>query len=168
MGGGVDRIAAALLTELARDGRASHVRLSERIGLSPTACARRQKSLEDDEVIAGYQAVLDLKKLGFSTTVIVRLTLESQSEDALDEFEKAVAACSSVLRCFLMSGTDDYVLVISARDIEDFEFIHKTQLSRLPRVARLQSSFVIREVVNNQFPARALCTTRPPPPRPTR
>ncbi|MDB5558755.1 MAG: AsnC family transcriptional regulator [Enterovirga sp.] len=148
----MDRIGAALLTELVRDGRASHVSLSERIGLSPTACARRQRSLEEDGFITGYQAVLDLKKLGFSMTVMVRVSLDSQSEEALVEFEQAVASCPSVLRCFLMSGSDDYVLIAAVQDIEDFEFVHKTQLSRLPRVMRLHSSFAIREVINNPLP----------------
>jgi Lrp/AsnC family leucine-responsive transcriptional regulator len=157
----MDRIGTALLTELVREGRASHVSLSERIGLSPTACARRQRSLEEEGVITGYQAVLDLKKLGYSMTVMIRVSLDSQSEEALDEFEQAVASCPSVLRCFLMSGSDDYVLIVAVRDIEDFEFVHKTQLSRLPRVMRLHSSFAIREVINNPLPRFASRALKP-------
>jgi Lrp/AsnC family leucine-responsive transcriptional regulator len=41
---------------------------------------------------------------------------------------------------------------VLARDIEDFERIHRTELSRLPRVARIQSSFAMREVVNRAVP----------------
>ena len=152
----LDRIDNALLAELTANGRLSQAELSARIGLSPTACARRQKALEDAGIIQGYQAVLGLDRLGFSTTVIVRITLDSQSEDVLDAFEKAVAQCPSVLRCFLMSGSDDYLVAVSARDIEHFEQIHRTELSRLPRVARLQSSFALREVVNRAVPPAAL------------
>jgi DNA-binding Lrp family transcriptional regulator len=157
----LDRIDFALLSELVANGRASHVELSERIGLSSTACARRQKALEEDSVVLGYQAVLDLKRLGLSTTVVVRISLESQSEEALDAFEKAVEACPSVVRCFLMSGSDDYLVTVLARDIEDFEHIHRTQLSRLPRVARIQSSFAMREIVNRAVPPAALRPNRP-------
>lgn len=148
----LDRFDLAILAELTRDGRISHVELSERIGLSATACARRQKALEDSGLIAGYQAVLGLNRLGLSVSVMVRITLESQSEEALRAFESAVLACPSVSRCFLMSGSDDYLLTVLARDIEDFEQIHKTQLSRLPRVARIQSSFALREIVNRAAP----------------
>lgn len=152
----LDRIDVALLSELVSNARASHVELSERIGLSSTACARRQKALEEEGIVLGYQAVLDLKRLGLSTTVLVRISLESQSEEALDAFEKAVVACPSVVRCFLMSGSDDYMVTVLARDIEDFEHIHRTQLSRLPRVARVQSSFAMREIINRVVPPAAL------------
>jgi DNA-binding Lrp family transcriptional regulator len=106
-------------------------------------------------VIAGYHASLDLKQLGLGTTVVVRISLESQSEEALEAFEKAVIESPSVVRCFLMSGSDDYLVTVIARDIEDFERIHKTQLSRLPKVSQIQSSFALREVVNRIAPPAA-------------
>ncbi len=84
--------------------------------------------------------------------VLVRVTLESQNEEALKSLEAAVIDCPSVVRCFLMSGSDDYIVIVLARDIEDFERIHRTELSRLPRVARIQSSFAMREVVNRAVP----------------
>jgi DNA-binding Lrp family transcriptional regulator len=79
---------------------------------------------------------------------MVHIALESQSEEALNGFERAVAKCPSVVQCFLMSGSDDYLVIVLTRDIEDFEHIHKSQLSRLPRVARIQSSFALRHVVD--------------------
>ncbi len=88
--------------------------------------------------------------------MIVRITLDAQNEEALEAFEKAVLQCSSIVSCFLMSGASDYVVTVVARDIEDFERIHKTQLSSLPRVARLESSFAIREVINRAVPPVAL------------
>ncbi len=148
----LDRIDLAILSELAANARLSHVEVSERVGLSTTACARRLKTLEDAGVITGYRTALDLKRLGAGTTVIVRIALESQSEEALAAFEKAIATCPSVLRCFLMSGSDDYLVTVTVRDIEDFERVHKTQLSTLPQVARIQSSFALREIVNRPVP----------------
>jgi DNA-binding Lrp family transcriptional regulator len=55
-----------------------------------------------------------------------------------------------------MSGTDDYLLVLLVRDLPDFERVHKTQLSRLPHVARIQSSFALREIVRRALPADLL------------
>jgi Lrp/AsnC family leucine-responsive transcriptional regulator len=148
----LDRKDIAILAELTENARASHTELSNRVGLSSTALARRQKTLEDNGYIKGYQAALDLARFGLGTTVLVRIALESQSDDALKKFEAEVTKCPSVVRCFLMSGTDDYILIVMARDIEDFERIHRTELSRLPRVARVQSSFALREVVNRAVP----------------
>ena|SRR5579872_2805389 len=152
----IDRTDLLLLKAMTTDARISHVDLAKRLGLSSTACARRLSNLEKDGFIEGYQAILGLKTLGLGTTIVIRVTLESQSVDALEAFEAAVVRCPSVVRCFLMSGTDDYLLTILTRGIEDFEHIHKTQLARLPRVARIQSSFAIREIINRSFPPAAL------------
>jgi Lrp/AsnC family leucine-responsive transcriptional regulator len=146
----------ALLSALAKDGRASLADVAKQIHLSTSACARRQHALERDGLIVGYQALLDLNRLGLTTTVVVLISLDSQREAALDKFEQAVARCPSVSRCLLMSGTDEYLVVVMAKNIEDFEQIHRTQLSRLPGVARIQSSFAIREVVNRVCPPAAL------------
>jgi Lrp/AsnC family leucine-responsive transcriptional regulator len=148
----LDRLDLAILSALVADGRATQTEISERVGLSSTAVARRQKALEEQRLIRGYEAILDLALFGLATTILVRISLESQSEEALQAFEAAVVNCPSVVRCFLMSGSDDYIVTVLARDINDYERIHKTELSRLPRVARIHSSFAIREVVNRSAP----------------
>lgn len=148
----LDKIDRAILQELTVDARASHTDLAKRVGLSSTAIARRQRTLEDGGVITGYQAVLDLERFGLQTTVLVRITLDSQSGEALASFEAGVIKCPSIVRCFLMSGSDDYLAIVLAEDIADFERIHRTELARLPGVSRIQSSFAIREVVNRAVP----------------
>ena len=152
----MDRLDHRLLSKLGRQGRATSVELAEAIHLSPTAVARRQKALEEQRVIRGYVADIDPAAFGLRTTVVVQIALKSQSESDLAEFEQAVRNCDSVLQCFLMSGTDDYILMLLVRDLPDFERVHKTQLSRLPHVARIQSSFALREIVRRALPADLL------------
>jgi DNA-binding Lrp family transcriptional regulator len=148
----LDRIDITILAELSANARVSQVDLADRVGLSSTAIARRQKILEENGFIQGYQAVLNLGLFGLQTTVLVRITLDSQSDEALRSFETGVLSCPSITRCFLMTGSDDYLAIVLAKDIEDFERIHRMELSRLPRVARIQSSFAIRDVVNRAVP----------------
>jgi Lrp/AsnC family transcriptional regulator, leucine-responsive regulatory protein len=152
----MDRLDHRLLNELGRRGRASNVELAEAIHLSPSAVARRQRALEEAGVIRGYSADIDAAAFGLRTTVVVKIALKSQSETDLVKFEQAVRNCDSVLRCFLMSGSDDYLLILLVRDLPDFERVHKTQLSRLPNVARIQSSFALRELVRRSLPADLL------------
>jgi DNA-binding Lrp family transcriptional regulator len=142
----LDALDRAILGALLEDGRLSQVELAERVPLSPTAIARRIRGLEDAGVIESYQARINREALGLGMTVIVQISLQSQSEDVLNAFEKAVAKAPSVISCYLMSGDDDYLLTVLARDLADFERIHKEQLSRLPGVARLKSSFALRDV----------------------
>jgi Lrp/AsnC family transcriptional regulator, leucine-responsive regulatory protein len=152
----LDRTDRRLLQHLSQDGRASHVTLAPALHLSPSAVARRQRALEAAGVIRGYGAHIDAAAFGLATTVIVQVALTGQSEAALSEFETAVQRCDCVLRCFLMSGRDDYLLVLLVRDLADYERVHKTQLSRLPHVARIQSSFALRELVRRDLPADAM------------
>ena len=157
-----DRFDRAILSVLVADARTSIVDLAPRVGLSSTACARRLKALEERGIIKGYHADIDTKQLGYEVTVLVRITLDSQREEAFETFERAVAHCPSVIRCHLMSGSDDYLLIVVCRDIVDFEHVHKTQLSRLPRVARIQSSFARRDVVDRTLQSALLSTTSEP------
>lgn len=156
----LDTLDRSILAALLEDGRLSQVQLAERVPLSPTAIARRIRALEEAGVIEGYQARISREALGLTMTVMVSISLKSQSEERLAAFEKAVAAASSIVSCHLMSGEDDYILTILARDLADFERIHKEELSRLPGVARLKSSFAMREVKNRPLPASSLSPVR--------
>ncbi len=142
----LDALDRAILAALLEDARLSQVELAERIPLSPTAIARRIRALEDAGVIEGYRAQINGRALDLGMTVIVHIGLKSQNVDLLDAFEKAVGKAPAVVSCYLMSGEDDYLLTVVARDLPDFERIHKEQLSRLPGVVRMKSSFALRDV----------------------
>ena len=115
--------------------------------------ARRQKALEDDGYIKAYQADARPRHSSASPPRCwSALRSRARATRRCKAFEADVVKCPSVVRCFLMSGTDDYILIVLARDIQDFERIHRTELSRLPRVARIQSSFALREIVNRAVP----------------
>jgi Lrp/AsnC family transcriptional regulator, leucine-responsive regulatory protein len=149
----LDRLDAAILSKLLDDGRATMLEVSESVGLSPSACARRVKQLEDCGYITGAQATVDLGRLGLPVLALVTFTLTRQTEETLQAFEEAVLKCPPILWCYLMSGSSDYIAGIAARDINHFEAIHKSRLSRLPGVATLQSSFALREVVRRPAPS---------------
>lgn len=156
----LDTLDRAILAALLVDGRRSQVDLAETIPLSPTAIARRIKALEEAGVIEGYQARISREALGVDMTVMVEITLKGQGQDLLEAFEKAVVAAPSIVACHLMSGEDDYLLTVMARDLADYERIHKEELSRLPGVARLVSSFALREVKSRPLPASCLDVVR--------
>ena len=144
----LDAIDRSISSELQTDARLPNVTLADRVGLSPSACSRRVDALEKSGVVRGYHARLSSRALGHPIVVIVYITLEGQSERHLSAFEEEVKKCPNVLVCYLMSGTSDYLLRIAARDLADYERIHKEWLSPMPGVARMTSSFALREVIN--------------------
>ncbi len=135
-----------ILSALQRNGRMSNAELSDQVNLSPSACHRRVQRLEAEGYIRNYVALLDARKMNVPTTVFVEITLQGQAEEVLDAFEKAVARIPDVLECHLMAGTADYILKVVAENTEDFARIHRQYLSRLPKVAQMQSSFALRTV----------------------
>ncbi|MBB93294.1 MAG: AsnC family transcriptional regulator [Rhodobacteraceae bacterium] len=142
----LDTIDRNILAALQRKGRISNADLSAQVNLSASACHRRVQRLEAEGYIRGYVALLDARKLGMATTVFVEITLQGQTDEVLDAFEKAVARIPDVLECHLMAGTADYILKVVAEDTEDFARIHRQYLARLPGVAQMQSSFALRTV----------------------
>jgi len=142
----LDTTDTRILNALQRKGRMSNAELSETVNLSPSACHRRVQRLEKDGYIRDYVALLDARKLGVPTTVFVEISLQGQSDEVLDAFEKAVARIPDVLECHLMAGSADYLLKVVAENTEDFARIHRQSLARLPGVAQMQSSFALRTV----------------------
>ncbi len=142
----MDRHDQLILRALQRDSTISLADLAARIGLSTSACHRRVKQLEADGLISGYRAQLDPLALGLKCHAFVEITLTSQSHEAMDRFEAAVASFDDILECHLMSGSADYLLRVAAHDLEQFDVIHRTCLARLPGVSSMRSGFAIRTI----------------------
>ncbi|HYZ48626.1 MAG TPA: Lrp/AsnC family transcriptional regulator [Sphingomonas sp.] len=142
----MDRIDRAILKALADDARATVSQVAEQVGLSQSACTRRIQTLEASGQIIGYGARLGHKRLGFHVTALVDITLSTQVEEDLARFERAVAEIDGVVECALISGAHDYRLKIIAKDLDDYERLHREHLGRLPGVTTISSSFVLRSV----------------------
>jgi Lrp/AsnC family transcriptional regulator, leucine-responsive regulatory protein len=144
----MDAIDAAILRILQQNGRIANAELADKIGLSASACSRRVDILEKTGVISGYHARLSHKALDYRIMVIVHISLSGQFAKTLTEFEAAVKLCPNVLVCYLMSGEYDYILRVAAKDLEDYERIHRDWLSALPHVVKINSSFSLREIID--------------------
>ena len=148
----LDALDLRLLNELRRDGRIANAALAARVGLSESACLRRVRRLEDEQYIERYAAKLNLAKLGWSMSLMVRITLKAQTDRDLRAFERAVSAVPEITECVLATGEADYILRVLARDATDSERLHSGVLTKLPGVARVESSFVLREIVSGGVP----------------
>jgi len=144
----IDAIDAAILRILQQNGRIANAEMAEKVGLSASACSRRVDILEKSGVISGYHARLSHKALDYRIMVIVHISLSGQFAKTLTEFEAAVKLCPNVLVCYLMSGEYDYILRVAAKDLEDYERIHRDWLSALPHVVKINSSFSLREIID--------------------
>ena len=143
----LDRTDQAIIALLQRDARMTHAAIAEHVHLSPSACLRRVRRLEDDGIISGYHAALDRERIGLGTTVFVEIALDGQEANVLDEFEAAVVQVPEVISCHLMAGDFDYIVQVVAADVTDYERIHRQYLAVLPGVTRVRTSFALRTVL---------------------
>jgi len=142
----IDRFDKLILKALQKDGRIRNVHLAARVGLSESACLRRVRALEESGMIGRYAAHISQNEVGLPGNVFVHIGLRREVESELAAFEDAVRAIPEVMECYLMSGEFDYLIRVVVSDMADFERLHKTELTRLPGVARVNSSFAIRTV----------------------
>lgn len=144
----LDRIDRRILNQLQEHGRLSIVELAHRVNLTKTPCAQRVRRLEQDGIIRGYRADLDPEQLGAGNVLVVLVTMEKTSEDALDRFNRAVRLIPEVQGCYMVAGNFDYLLKVRTHDISHYRDVLVQQIGRLPNVHQTHS-FVVMELVKD-------------------
>jgi Lrp/AsnC family transcriptional regulator, leucine-responsive regulatory protein len=142
----IDQLDRAILRELMRDGRLTNVELAERVNLSPSACLRRVRAMEEAGLIAGYVMLLNTRLANIAGVAFVSVTLTDPGRATLDRFETASLRHPEIAECYLIAGSADYLLRVAYRDAADFERIHTKVLTQLPGVLRVQSTLTLRTV----------------------
>ncbi len=141
-----DRLDQAILTTLQRDGRIANIDLAETVLLSPSACLRRVKALEASGIIEGYRAEVSRAQAGLGLTAFIGVRVESHSRATSEEIERALTAIPAVVACYLVTGADDYMVEVTARDMADYEDLLLDQILAIPAVVAAHSTFAIRTV----------------------
>src|SRR5215467_15768123 len=116
-----DRVDRAIVTLLQRDGRIANVDLADAVSLSPSACLRRVKALEADGIIAGYRAEVSRTRAGLGLTVFIGLKVEGHSQETADRIEQALLAIPAIVACYLVSGTNDFLVEAAVPDLASYE-----------------------------------------------
>ncbi|MFO7856963.1 MAG: Lrp/AsnC family transcriptional regulator [Paracoccaceae bacterium] len=141
----LDPIDRHILAELQADGRMTNVELSRRVGISAPPCLRRVRALEEAGLIEGYHARVDARALAFEVGVFAMVSLTSQSEAALRDFEERARAWPLVRECHMLNGEIDFILKCLAPDLSTFQRFLTEELVAAPNVAGVKTSLVIRE-----------------------
>ncbi len=135
-----------ILDELQRDGSLSNVELARRVHLSPSPCLARVKALEAAGIIERYVAIANAAALGLGLNVFISISLKSQEKAALNLFEKRICEHEEVMECYLMTGDSDYLIRVAVRDIAALERFIIEQLTPIPGIDKIRSSFALKQV----------------------
>jgi len=135
-----------ILRHLQRDARLSNQELAEAVAMSPSACWRRVKALEEAGVISGYVATLSTDRAGFHFSAIVHITLARHERAHVDQFIEAISRRPEVLECFATTGEADYHLRVVSPDKEAYNRFLDEFLFRLPGVSQVRTNVVLKDV----------------------
>lgn len=148
----LDRIDIAILRALQRDARQSLADLSTAVSLTTSPCWARIKRMEEAGIIEGYSVRINAELVGLKDTVIVHVTLDNHSDEALELFGQQLEAIPEVLEAFLVSGDYDYYLRLAVADTRDYERLLREKLYKIPGIRHSKSSFVLRQLKQGHLP----------------
>ena len=143
----LDRIDINILAQLQRNGRITNIELAKSVALSPSPCLMRVKRLEEAGYITGYNARLDLKKLGEMITVFTEVTINDHHREDFIRFEANIRAIEEVIECHLVSGGYDYLLKFLTRGVAHYQSVIEDILERDIGVAKYFSYIVIKSPI---------------------
>lgn len=117
----LDKLDRRILAMLQKDARRSAELMGAEIGLSASAVQRRIARLREEGVITAEVAVIDQKRVGRPLTLIVEVEVERERPELLASLKQWIAAEAMIQEAWYVTGAGDYVLIIVARDVDDFE-----------------------------------------------
>ena len=135
-----------ILEVLQRDGRISNVNLAKATNISESPCLRKTRALEESGVISGYRAIVDQKKIGFGISAYIMVNLDQRSETDTASFFDSVQQEPRIVECVAITGPNDLVLKVVAKDIEDLGKLTMEGILRHPSVKDIASSVVIKKI----------------------
>lgn len=145
----LDKIDRKILKCLQVDGRMPNADVAESVNVSPATCHRRIQRLIETDTISSIRAEVNPDAVDRSAMILVGVVLERSTPESFSEFETVIVKFSFILDCHCVAGDFDYILKVRARNMSDFNRLHREQLLTLPGVRQLRSFFVLKEVVDN-------------------
>ncbi len=144
----LDTIDVRILLCLQQDGRISNQELAEKVALSPSACLRRLRLLEEQGVILGYRPVLDAEKLGVELEALVHVSMRQNEDGWHERFVEQVNGWPEVVKAWIVTGNSNYVLKVQARNLKHFSEFIVSRLNRTNGVTDIRSEIVLQTIKN--------------------
>ncbi len=139
----IDKIDQKILTIMQAEGRITNSSLAKRVGISPPAMLERVKRLESAKAIKKFVALVDPDQVGVGVIAFVRVTLAVHQMPEMQSFKDLIADMDEVLECYLLSGTDDYLLKVALESVSSYSEFTLKKLAAIPGVQSIKSSFVL-------------------------
>lgn len=125
--------------------------IGDLVGLSASAVQRRLKRMRETGIITAEIAVVDRKAVGNPMTFIAGMEIERENYDALSKFRLWLAKQEHIQQVYYVTGSVDLVVIITARDVEQYDEITANLMSENPQIKRIHTNVVLKDVKLGMF-----------------
>jgi len=137
----MNEIDSEILRRLQQDARLSNRQLARELGIAESTCLARVASLQDQGVITGFHATVNLSKIGRSVEAHISIKVRPQALANAAAFCDEVAQLPDVIAIYMVTGSADliaHVAVPSTDVLRDFVL----ELARRDEIADIRSSVI--------------------------
>jgi DNA-binding Lrp family transcriptional regulator len=142
----MDELDSALVRLLQQDGRRSNRDLARELGIAPSTCLERVRSLRERGVLRGFHAEVDLQALGRGVQAMIAVTIRPPTRKVIDAFRDFVEAMPEVVSVFIVAGADDFLLHVAVRDVAHLNSVVLDKLTQRPELSDVRTSVVYEHV----------------------
>lgn len=126
--------------------RTTSEEIAEQVALSPAAVQRRLKRMREQQVILSDVSVVNPKAVGRGMTFVVQVSLERERADLIDTFKEGMRNNPAVQQCYYVTGNSDFILIVTAADMDDYERFTRTAFFENSNVRSFQTNVVMAPV----------------------
>ncbi|MEH6823948.1 MAG: Lrp/AsnC family transcriptional regulator [Motiliproteus sp.] len=142
----IDNFDRNILEIVQQSNRTTSDQIAEQVGLSPAAVQRRLKRMREQNIIQADVSVVNPKTIGRAVTLVVQVSLERERADLMDAFKKEMKNNKAVQQCYYVTGSSDFILIITAVDMEGYERFTREAFFDNANVRSFQTNVVMDTV----------------------
>jgi DNA-binding Lrp family transcriptional regulator len=145
----MDELDSALLRLLQQDGRRTNRDLAQKLGIAPSTCLERVRSLRERGVLLGFHAEVDLTALNRGLQAIIAVRVRPPTRTVIEQFQDFVARMPEVISVFVLTGTDDFLIHVAVRDADHLHSVVLDKLTERKELADVRTSVVYGHLRKN-------------------
>ncbi|MGW6495850.1 Lrp/AsnC family transcriptional regulator [Nonomuraea angiospora] len=149
----MDELDSEIVRLLQTNARQSNRELARQLGVAPSTCLERVRSLTRRGVIRGYHAEIDPAALNRSVQAMVSVQVRPLSRAVINAFKSSAAAMPEVLSVFVLAGGDDFLLHVAVQDLDHLHSFLLDRLSKRKEIVGFRTSVIFQQV-HNTVPER--------------
>jgi Lrp/AsnC family transcriptional regulator of ectoine degradation len=141
----LDRTDLKILKYLQTNAKTTNQDLAEKIALSPSSCLQRVRRLEQEELITGYHAKLNLSKISRHIMFIATVTMKNHSAKEFRKFESLIESLPEIIECYTVSGEFDFFIRIVCPDMTRYVEINDILVESVNHSLSINTHVVMNE-----------------------